>query len=99
MCFEAPNVVAPATPWTISIATSRSFLALAAGAAKAGVIASRKGSAIDTPSPLSIARRGRCFPVRYICVLLPSLGGRLRRLDRAPLECGAVDDPEHERRE
>src|ERR1019366_1127747 len=67
MFFFAPNVVAPATPWTISIATRRSFFeaASAPSAVTAGVIALRNGSPIDTPSPLRTARRDRCFLVRY----------------------------------
>src|SRR5882724_9055893 len=71
--FFAPNAVAPATPWTISIATSRSFFAAAASRPKAvaaGVMASRNGSPIATPSPFKTARLGTCFLVRNIPVLL-----------------------------
>ena len=59
MFLEAPKVVAPATPCTISIATRRNFFvpAAPASAVAAGVMASRKGSAIDTPSPLRTVRR------------------------------------------
>src|SRR5437868_1485212 len=102
MCCLAPNAVAPATPWTISIAIRRTggppaAPALADGAA-AGAIASRNGSAIETPSPFRTVRRARCLPVRYIA-LLSCLRGRLHRVAGPPLERGAVDDTEDERRE
>ena len=52
--------------------------AVLANAVPAGIMASSSGSAIDTPSPRSTARRDRCFlgdemhvlkPLNYLCAV------------------------------
>ena len=67
MNFLAPKAVLPAAPCTISTAARRMRLGAAfARAVRAGTIASRNGSAIVTPMPLSIVRREMCFFVMII---------------------------------
>src|SRR3954469_13505694 len=50
------------TPFGTYAKARRSGEAFAAGAAKAGVMASRAGSAMAAPSPFRNRRRGRCRP-------------------------------------
>src|SRR5262245_63391654 len=74
--FLAPNAVLPAQPWTISMATKRSFFAAACVwpyTFPAGVIASRDGNATVTPIDLRIVRRERCFFVRKLMSVIPRL--------------------------
>src|SRR5437016_5579575 len=105
--FSVPILVLPAHPWTISMATRRTFGRAAADAdaekRPAGVIASSTGSATPTPIPFRTVRRESRFFVRNsMSPLPPGLllnvvghdGLRLRHLERR-----AVDDSEHERRE
>src|SRR6185436_8459443 len=52
--------------------------AVCAQAVEAGLIASRNGSAIAAPTPLSTVRREMCFCDKYICVSVnhgPPKGG------------------------
>ena len=65
--FWAPMAVAPAEPWTISMAASRTLPAVVfANAVLAGIMASSRGRAMVTPMPRSMVRREMCFRVIYI---------------------------------
>src|SRR5262245_34156332 len=63
-----PNWVAPAEPWTISMADRRTLRA-AAVFAKAGVMASSHGNATVTPSPRRTVRRDMCF---FVIIIAPA---------------------------
>src|SRR5947208_157616 len=82
-----PIAELPADPWTISTHTSRTFFAaaLAPQAFRAGVMASRNGSASVTPIPFRTVRRERCLLVRYIATpFLISRGARHFSRRRGP---------------
>src|SRR5438093_9327065 len=82
-----PIAELPADPCTISMHTRRTFFpaALAPQAFRAGVIASRNGSASVTPIPFRTVRRERCLFVRYIASpFLISRGARHFSRRRGP---------------
>src|SRR5688572_11957378 len=65
MFFLMPNAVLPAEPCTISMAAKRILPRAACAEARAGTMASRKGSAMVTPAALRTVRRDNCFWLRY----------------------------------
>src|SRR5262249_62209783 len=66
-CWLAPHSVLPAAPCTISMQTRRvrsraAALAVFVHNPRAGIMASRNGSATVAPRPRSMVRRGMCLP-------------------------------------